>query len=135
MRHSAFSRHVSQQVYWPCQHEFIRRLMVLGETVVACDPEDETHLYGAICHQPGAAAIVHWLYVKGDYRRMGVARALMQACIGDKRPILCTQAPALFNDRAAVDKHQLVYCPYLLVGIAPSLPARAPVETDECPSE
>jgi GNAT superfamily N-acetyltransferase len=120
MRRSAFSRHVPQAVYWPCQHEMVRQLLELGQTIVACDPQDPAHLYGCVTFQPAAAAIVHWLYVKGDYRRLGLARALVTAAVGDRRPILCTQAPELFNRRELVERHELVYCPYLLLGIAPA---------------
>ncbi len=134
MRRAPFSRHVRSDIYWPCQHEMVRQLLNLGQTIIACDPDDPEHLYGCVSFQPASAAIIHWLYVKGSCRRMGLGSALILAAVGDKRPILCTQAPAIFQVRELVDKHELIYCPYLLLGIAPPLPERAPREPDECPS-
>ncbi len=121
MRRAAFSRHVPQAVYWPCQHELVGQLLAAGTTIVACDPADPAHVYGYVVHQPGPRAIVHWVYVKGAYRRMGVGAALMAAAVGERRPILCTQASELFNLRTLVEKHELIYCPYLLLGIVPDL--------------
>lgn len=123
MRRSTFSRHVPQEIYWPCQHELVRQILEAATTIIACDPEDETHLYGCIVHQPGEQAVVHWLYVKGAMRRCGLGRALLDAAIGERRPIFCTQAPPLFSDRALVEKYQALYCHYLLLGIAPQLDA------------
>jgi GNAT superfamily N-acetyltransferase len=123
MRRSAFSRHVPPEVYWPCQHELVAQLLKLGTTIVACDPDNEEHVYGAVVYQPADLAIVHWCYVKGDYRRVGLASALLVAAIGDRRPVYCTQPSVLFGEaRELVAKHELIACPYLLLGIAP--PAR-----------
>jgi hypothetical protein len=123
MRRAAFSRHVSREVYWPCQHELVAQLLRLGTTLVASDPDNHDHVYGAIVYQPADLAIVHWCYVKGDYRRVGLAAALVLAAVGDRRPIYCTQPSLLFNEaRELVEKHELIACPYLLLGIAP--PAR-----------
>ena len=119
MRRAAFSRHVPQNVYWPSQHNLVADLLRLATTIIACDPQDEEHVYGCIVYQPAELAIVHWCYVKGDYRRVGLASALVVAAIGDKRPIYCTQPSELFNERTLVERHELVASPYLLLGIAP----------------
>ena len=134
MRRSGFARHVPSGVYWPCQHELVRQALAISATLVACDQSDENHLYGCIVYQPAHEAIVHWLYVKGDYRRLGMASALLEAAIGHQRPVYCTQAPELFNQRSLVQSHELVHCPYLLLGIAPPQAARPPMEPDECPT-
>ena len=120
MRRASFSRHVPPDVYWPSQHELVAQLLSLATTIVACDPENNEHVYGAVVYQPAELAIVHWVYVKGDYRRIGLAASLVAAAIGDKRPIYCTQPSLLFNEaRELVEKHELIACPYLLLGIAP----------------
>jgi ribosomal protein S18 acetylase RimI-like enzyme len=127
MRRSGFARHVPQNVYWPCQHELVRQLLERAHTIVACDPEDPQHVYGCIVVQ-AEAPVIHWLYVKGSYRRVGLATALVTATFGDRRPLFCTQAPELFRDRELIERHEVIYCPYLLLGIAPQLPDRAPRE-------
>jgi GNAT superfamily N-acetyltransferase len=130
MRNSHFARCVPEWVYWPSQHELIRQVLEAATTLVACDPDDETHVYGCVVHQPGDHAIVHWLYVKGALRRCGLGRALLDAAIGERRPILFTQAPRIFDDRGLVSRYEAVYCHYLLLGIAPQLPERATTESD-----
>jgi GNAT superfamily N-acetyltransferase len=130
MRHSSWSRHVPSAIYWPSQHELIARLLQSASAMVACDPDDARHLYGCVVWERETPEVVmHWLYVKGDFRGMGLAGALLTAAIGDRRPILCTQASRIFHDAALVDRYGLVPTPYLLLGIAPP-PERLPPETE-----
>lgn len=121
MRRAAWTCHVAGPVYWPCQQELIARVMRDSVTMLACDPEDPGHIYGCIVVGWGDAQgtpIVHWLYVAGDFRGMGVARHLIEMTVGSHRPILCTQATEVLNDRALVDRYDILYCPYILLGIS-----------------
>lgn len=135
MRRAEFSRHVPPAVYWPCQHEMIRRILEVSTTLIACDPNDPSHLYGCIVLQ-GEPPIMHWLYVKGPYRRLGLATELVTQTIGDRRPIFCSQAPPIFHSRETVERFELVYCHTLLLGILPPMPFHvAPSESpDPCPT-
>lgn len=52
----------------------IRRVCDGSEVRVACDPSDENTLVGFAAFTHGT---LHYVYVKKDFRRMGVARALL----------------------------------------------------------
>lgn len=126
MRKASWTRHVPGHVYLPCQRELIAELLRQSYVTLACNPRDPWHLYGCIVWEPGVC--VHWLYVAGDFRRMGVARSLLQTAWGDKRPIICSQATEVFNDRALVERYELLYFPYILLGFPIEL-----METAPCP--
>ncbi|HZU84363.1 MAG TPA: GNAT family N-acetyltransferase [Polyangiaceae bacterium] len=118
-------RYEPQEVYWDGQHRMIHRLLESEACLIAADAQDDDHLYGCVVFTPAKAAVVHWIYVKGTYRRVRLAEALLTEAIGDKRPIICTQANELFDNRELVARHQLVFCSRLLLGIAPNLPELA----------
>lgn len=122
MRHSGFSKHVPYELYWAAQHEHCDRMMSLGQSAVAHNIANDDHLYGAIVWQPARHAILHWLHVKKDFRRLRVARQLLGYAFPSKPPvILCLQAPnATFNNVSLCRALGLVHFPYPMLGITPS---------------
>lgn len=135
MRHASFSRFVENALYWPAQHELVDLLWGLGKAIVAHDPDDDDKLFGCLVWQPAAHAIVHWMYVRPELRRLGVCDSMLRHAYG-KRPerILCMQAPnATFGDEDIVESLGLLYFPYALLGIKPAMEKLCPPKTAEPP--
>ena len=66
-----------------------------SRVLVACDPVNPGKIYGFICYEApsdtGGTLCVHYLYVKHDYRRRGVADALFVAAGGKReQTTVCT---------------------------------------------
>jgi GNAT superfamily N-acetyltransferase len=116
MRHSPWTRHVPNGVYLPAQHQLVHQILGGSQAIVAADREKPELLFGCVVH---AGPVVHWLYVKGAYRGLGIGRALLFSCFGDVMPseIVCTQASQLFEERALLERYNVIYSPYLLMGI------------------
>ena len=84
-KHGAhFPRKVPDAVYFAQHHGVIERLLKRSRTVVATIPEDEDVILGWACYEPAmqmdgiaVPAIVHYVYVKPDFRRAGVAARLL----------------------------------------------------------
>jgi GNAT superfamily N-acetyltransferase len=69
--------------------------------VIACNPDDEYQIFGwAIITEN----TVHYVYVRRDYRNLGVASLLLRPC--DKRPLLVTHWVPLLD---VIDKGRLQY--------------------------
>lgn len=52
---------------------------------VACDPRDPTHIFGWACWyfpERGDRTVLHYIYVKPDFRRLGVGAGLAGAMVG-----------------------------------------------------
>lgn len=137
MRHSPWARHVPNGVYEPCQHELVHQVLAGSSAIVACNRDNPEHLYGCIVHSgrnkeyartwSNRSRIVHWVYVKGAYRGLGLGRALLFASFdGGQKPdeIVCTQASQLLANKDLVARYNVIYSPYLLLGIP--LPSAAP---------
>lgn len=60
--------------YRPVIHEILSR--DAAWTVVACSPDSEEHVLGWTCGEPDRDRL-HYLFVKSDYRRLGVGARLL----------------------------------------------------------
>jgi GNAT superfamily N-acetyltransferase len=133
MRHSPWSRYEDNRDYTAGQHELIHRLLPSSRCLIACDRDNPEHDFGCVVFlASGGALALHWLYVKGAYRRLGLGRALLLAAKEDAgaapdAEVACTQATKLFEDQALTERYRLRYSPHLLLGIP--LPGRAVNET------
>jgi hypothetical protein len=98
-------------------HEVIKTIIKDADTsiIVACDPNDESTIFGYIVGQRiGAALIIHWTYVKHTFRNFGIGRNL-EAAIKSSVPhesIAYTLRTKLTD--TLTRKEQYVYDPFIL---------------------
>lgn len=69
-----FARLVPVDAYWRGHHELVLSVLGRSETRVACSPTDTDAIMGWSVTAPG---VVHYVYVKFPYRRLGIARRLL----------------------------------------------------------
>jgi GNAT superfamily N-acetyltransferase len=86
------------------------------QCAVACSPEDPTQIFGYLAYEKateGAQPIVHFVFVKDDFRKMGVARKLFEAA-GITPPSL-TFTHWTYTVDALVERWpDMVYSPYAI---------------------
>lgn len=75
---SAFARLAGRRAYYSGEHELIDWLLDRTEVRVACSPRDRATIIGWACMEP-ARNVVHYVWVQEDFRREGVARALLES--------------------------------------------------------
>lgn len=101
-RHSPAARFVRDREYFADQRALVVDLLHSSFTLVACAPDDESHIYGFICYGP--ANTIHWVYVKSAYRRIGLADALLAAAFPNRNPdvhadeLFATQAGRMWSE-------------------------------------
>lgn len=103
---SAFVRHIPRDVFFRHHHDVIERLLERGATVkLATLPDDPSTVFGWSVTSPGA---VHYVYVKPDFRRYGIATALLAHV---KRPFTYSHSTYVTRD---LHKHLdgCIYNPY-----------------------
>lgn len=67
-------------VYFANQRRVIERILLRAQVLVACSPSEPTDVFGyAVCERTASGLVVHWLYVKHPFRRLGVAGRLLSA--------------------------------------------------------
>lgn len=94
-------RLVTDKVYYEKQHAVIAKILQTPgcDVRVACDPEDENHIYGWVLaeHLTDDWILLHFCYVKGAFRRFGVAKALLNDVIGTSTKIQYTHKTKLVD--------------------------------------
>jgi hypothetical protein len=90
-RDSIHPRLVTDRVYYEFQQGVIQRILATEglKVVVAVDPEDTNHIYG---YCVGEALtddwmMLHWVYVKGAFRRFSMARDLLNSVVNTSSKI------------------------------------------------
>lgn len=72
---SDFAKPIARDVYFPAQHDRIERLLRRSKLEVAIPEGASAPTCVGYCVTEGP--ILHWIYVKGMWRRAGVASALL----------------------------------------------------------
>lgn len=111
------SRYMDKDRYYNGQKLMISQCLERSVVLVAVNPEDAFQIFGYVVGEPGL--VVHYLYVKEPFRRMGIATLLVdglkkQCNWTPNDPIIATHGTSVFHDVIA-EKYGVEYDPYLLM--------------------
>jgi GNAT superfamily N-acetyltransferase len=80
-----------------------------------CEGEDDGHIFGySVIELLASTSIVHFVYVKHAYRKLGIAKMLINAYIPNFGETTTFISHAPRNLREASCKFKLTYNPYLM---------------------
>lgn len=115
---------VSSQVFYFWMHLTIEVLLADPGVawIVACSNTDPTKIYGWMCGQradtvAGDQGLVHYVYVKKLYRRMGIAEKLIKDFVGSAGALVVTSMTDA--GRALLRDALYVFNPFLLFARTP----------------
>ena len=111
---SPHTKHIPREVYFREHHKVLDRIFARAPTVkLATMPDDPNVVFGWAVIEPGIpeynqADVVHYVYVKPDFRGYGIARALLAHV---ERPFTYTHWTWVVRD---LDKHleKCIFNPY-----------------------
>ncbi len=82
---------VPSRTYYYYQHRVLEELLPRSVTLVACLEDDPNTIVGYLTYEVvDTALVVHWLYLKHTFRRMGIAKELLKLAADAEKP------PAIF---------------------------------------
>ena len=118
--HAAASKYIPKTIYFDNQKNIILKILSRSSVYVACNPEDETQIYGYLVVETlqNGTFYFHWLYVKTAVSEMGVATTLVRQVVPnflmpDTPRILCLHVGKL-PKLGLMKKFNVVYNPYIL---------------------
>ena len=114
---SYFAKRIRPNIFFAGHHKIIDHLMTKPsvKVVIACDKEDTDQIFGWMAYEPrqDKRAMVHFVYVKGPFQRMGIGTALFQNAEIELRDIRFSHWT--FPVDTFMEKHpEMVYDPYEL---------------------
>lgn len=77
---SLFAKGVPRETFFAQHHKVIERILERAEVRLAVLPDDPSVVFGWAVTEPG---LVHYVYVKPDFRKYGIARALLAHVAGE----------------------------------------------------
>jgi len=81
-RDAPFPRNCPNSIYYHYQHKLLEQLIPRSYTLVAVNPSETDQILGWICAEHVAETlIVHYVYIKGVFRKQGVASALLNTVV------------------------------------------------------
>ena len=80
-RGSDFTEGVRKSTYFPRHHKVIEDILERSEVRVACNLNDEDHVYGYMVWE---GEILHWIYVKAPFRGLGIGQMLFEPLKGSR---------------------------------------------------
>lgn len=106
---------IPNTVYYHYHHKILEELIPRSLVLVACDPEDTGYIYGWACAEVvDTALVVHYVYVRYDWRRKGVAKAMMDVLMDAESPPAVIHTHRTHTARKILRNKTWIYNPYML---------------------
>jgi len=103
-------KHVRSRIYFKYEKERIQDILENAQTTIICNPEDDAHIFGWATYSIlPELTVIHYAFMKEQYRNFGLMRALLTSLPGDK---VVTHLTPKVNE--SIDKWGLIYNPYLV---------------------
>ncbi len=107
---------VAAQSYFENYRPFVRKVLGASQILFACNPDDSNHIYGfTVFRRVGDVVIISCVYVKATFRKMHVARRMIEELTRDtahpEARAFITHTTWFLSD--VLKKHGLVYNPFL----------------------
>lgn len=118
-RNAAMVRNVANEIYYAEHHKLIEDLLKKYEVVIACNQDDASQIYGFICAGlTDNVFTVNYVYVKHTFRRMGIAKALLNS-FEHNSEFIGIYTHQTRNAKELADKYNFIHHPY--IALAPHL--------------
>lgn len=116
-KHSLFAKNITNTIFYAEHHKLIERLLKTNETLIACNNEDPSQIYGFInAGNVDGIFCLNYIYVKQLYRNLSVGKTLLNAFDHDPSTASVYTHHTRSAERLAA-KYNLVYHPYLLFNL------------------
>lgn len=109
-RNKPEATHMINDVYYPLYSQRLKDILADSDCIVACHSDDDDQILGyAIIGDNHGVPVLHWIYTKLTFRKMGVARALIQTGIKSFGASLTLVTHTCRSMRDLCKKYKLVY--------------------------
>lgn len=112
-RHSAATAAMQNDLYYSGQHKLIEGLVSTCKFVIACNPKDQSQIYGySVGQMVDEVLCVHFVYTKEPYRKFGLGIALLTAQ-GAKDGVMFCYTHRTHAAQKLEKRFPMLYHPYL----------------------
>lgn len=111
-RNSPLAKPLCNEVYFSNHKLIVENILKRSKIVIACSDEDPMQIFGYTIYEelPGGIIIMHYIYTKYTYRKLGIAQQLYDIVVKNDDPILYSHHTQVVDK--VKDKLNLLYDPY-----------------------
>lgn len=116
---SSWAKAIPAAIYFGNHKLVVAKLLEDSGVLIAANPDDPEQIFGYAVYQPtaGRVAVLHWLYVKHPYRRLGIGTEIYRTVLrladhNDELPVVGTHHTSLWD--VLETKWSLVFNPYVM---------------------
>ncbi len=104
-RDGAFARGVPNSIYFFEEQRQLSEVNRRASIIMVCDEADDNKLYGFVCVEKDVtgALIFHYLYIKPEVRKRGLARKLIETVVDHETKTRGSPPPAIFYTHKTFD--------------------------------
>ena len=110
---SPLGRSCSQATFFKNFQQVIDHILEVSEILIACKTDEPEVIFGYAIFQPQDVPILHYIFVKAAFRRLGIAKTLCFAAFPERKAILHTMNTHS-SKQICPDKPQFIFNPFIL---------------------
>ncbi len=114
---NSFAREMKHRIYSSEHNRIINSILSEGKTLVACDPEDDGHIFGYIvCSSKDIGIdVFHYIYIKGPFQKNGIAKSLIESAKTAEKAVYThkNQKAKWIHEKLLGSYNESNYNPYL----------------------
>lgn len=127
-KNSRFAKQIPHDLFYKHHTPIVHDIVEHEEVIVACNPDDIDHIYGYLVGEyVEEGACIHWIYVKGSFKRFGIATALIEKLLDIDKfrdPMKDEEFVIFYSHRTKnaayiTNKIAMLYNPYYWIGREP----------------
>jgi GNAT superfamily N-acetyltransferase len=109
------ARAVPNTIYYQNHHQILQKLVKRSKVYIACNSNDVSQIYGYIVGEYiENALVIHYLYVKHSFRKLGVGKALFNSFDHDTSLAACCSHLTKPVEKFLM-KYNVIYHPYTML--------------------
>ena len=109
-RNSNYAKDQCNAVFFENHKKVINSILDKSMMVVVCSQEDDNHVFGYTIYEylAGDNLLIHYTYIKHTYRKMGIAKKMIQSIRKSQNPILSSHYTSICK---IIKNHIIIYDP------------------------
>lgn len=109
-RISESNRYMDNDLYYASYKKLLDKLLHRATCLIACNPEDEDQIFSWILYDDvDGIPVIHFVYTKYPYRKMKIAKTLLQVAGVKRTSIVCSHIPIFAHSV----KDKIIFNPFL----------------------
>jgi len=126
-RSSYATKNITSTFYFSEHHKVIERILKVGKTIIACNDEDPSQVYGYVVgDEVDGIFVLHYLYVKHSFRGLGIGKVLFNSFDHDPT-VAALYTHHTHSAHRLAAKYNMLHHPYILLNY-PKYAVETPTE-------